>query len=233
MRPKETNSDLTIQIKAGSPDAIVSLKKENGTVEYKSVDLENLISALAATHKVNTGILPKNTRFFCGTLSRYRIGLETMPRMRDFGLFSRSVAAKGKKHRILRIPFPPCLFVFDVRTNKIRLSRVFALRGTLSRENDELCVFPFGNVYAGGDICWGSANLPRIKTPMNLIGVISIFLDSAFNGDLYRGRTNLVYDDGSSVRGFWDLVKYLDGKETFPDRGLKTSTTKLQSLVLE
>jgi len=226
------NSDLTIKIKSGASDAAISLIGQDGTSKHKTVSVDDLISVLTSTHKINTGILPRNTRFFSGSRSKYKIGLETIPRVRNFGVYSRSIADKGRKREIKRIPFPACLFVFDVNGEKIVRIKVFALRSFISQESDELYRFPFGNIYAGGKVCWGSAELPKIKMPMNLISVISIFFDSSFNGDLFNG-TGVRDDEGNRLGSFWELITYLDGKESFPDRVLRGSGSTLASLIAE
>ncbi len=226
------DSGLTVKIKPGASDATMSLTGKDGMTKHKTVLIDDLIAALTSAHKINTGVLPRSTRFFSGSRSKYRIGLETISRVRNFGVYSRSIADDGKKCKIKRIPFPACLFVFDINGTKIVGTKVFALRSFISQENDELCKFPFGNIYAGGRVCWGSARLPKIKVPMDLIGVISVFLDSAFNGDLFSG-TGVRDDEGNRLGSFWDLITYLDGKESFPDKMLRASSVSLRSLITE
>jgi hypothetical protein len=225
-------TDLIIKLKAGASDAYVSLAEEGGISQCKTVSVDDLIAALSASQRMSTGVLPRNTRFFSGSPVRYKIGLETIARTRDFGVYSRNRDAENRKQKVLRIPFPACLFVFDVNASKITEGKVFALKGFISKRDDTLYNFPFGNTYAGGKVCWGSAKLPAIKTPMNLISAISVFFDSSFNGDLVGGRTWRPPPD-KAISDFWTLVKYLDGKEAFPENMLYASNTKLRNVIVE
>ena len=228
---KLQQSDLTIKIKAGSANASVSLAEHGGQSVHKSVAIDDLISTLTSSHKMNTGILPRSTRFFNGTASKYRIGLETIPRIRNFSMWSRSVESNGKP-KILQIPFPPCLFVFDVSGRKLIMTKVFALQALLSTENDDLYSFPFGNIYDDNKVCWGTAKLPAIQNPMNLISVISVFLDSNFNGDLFHLH-GIKTETGDRIDDFWSFIKYLDKKPVFPGDFLQPSDQKLWTLIKE
>lgn len=225
------NTDLVIRIKAGASDAHVSLTKD-GIAQCKTVALDDLISQLTASQKLSTGILPRNTRFFNGRPAQYRIGLETVARTRDFGVYSRAREEVGQGKKVLRIPFPPCLFVFDVTAGRVNATKVFALKNLIAKKTDGLYNFPFGNVYPEGRVCWGSARLPQIKTPMNLISVVSVFFDSPFNGDLVNERT-FKSPSGKRIPDFWSLVKYLDGKEFFPDNMLYKSHSSMSTLMKE
>jgi hypothetical protein len=229
MNPEK--ADLVIKIKSGMSDAHVSLTGEDGIVHHKTVSIEDLVTTLMASQTLSTGILPKNTRFFCGVPGKYQIGIETIARTRDFGLFSRSRYDVGDKQKVLRIPFPPCLFVFNVSNKRVASSRVFALKNPISTEVDCLYNFPFGNTYVeSGSVCWGSAKLIVVNTPMNLISMVSVFFDSAFNGDLV-GRSTWRSPKEKKIRDFWSLVNYLDGKETFPSELLYKSNIKLKQLI--
>jgi hypothetical protein len=233
MNMEKTN--LTIKLKAGASDAYVSLTEEGGTSQYKTVSVDDLIAALSTPQRLSTGVLPRNTRFFSGSPTRYKIGLETIARARDFGVFSRNRELENRKQDILRIPFPMCLFVFDISADKIQESKVFALSGSISKKDDTLYNFPFGNVYHNGVVCWGGSAglLPHIKTPMNLISAISFFLDSSFNGDLVTDRTwrSPGTTRQETLSDFWSLVKYLNGKEIFPENMLVASTVKLTEII--
>jgi len=224
-------TDLVVKIKAGASDAHVSLNKD-GIVQHKTVSLEDLVAQLTASQKLSTGVLPRNTRFFNGTPVKYRIGLETIARTRDFGVFSRTREEVGEGKKVLRIPFPPCLFVFDVTSGQISATKVFALKHLISKKTDHLYNFPFGNVYGEGRICWGQAKMLPIRAPMNLISMISVFFDSPFNGDLVNERT-FRSPPGERIPDFWSLVNYLDGKEAFPDNLLYKSAVSLKTLMKE
>lgn len=224
-------SDLLIRVPAGSSEAQVTLTNEKGISSHKTVMMDNLISNLTSSFRFSTGLLPTNTRFFSGTTTDYVIGIESPARVRRFLRSSYRTESTGKLPKELKIPFPACLFVFEVRGAKIKQSKAFALRGPASREIDTVCRFPFGNTYHDGRICWGSNSLPAINNPMGLVGCVATFYDAPFNGDLFDSTTYRRPLDSDDVRDFWSMLVYLNGKEIFPQEMLHDLKIQLGRLM--
>ena len=220
--------DFIIKMREGEGNAKITVVKK-GIVLHKTVDVSELIENLTKSHKISTGILPRNTRFFSGTKINYTIGMETLPRVRDFGVFSRVRAEENKKQKVMKIPFPPCLFIFSVKNGKLSHTEVHALSRKISTENEMLYYFPFGNTYQDGKVCWGTAYPPSVKIPMNLISAVSTFFDSAFNGDLVSSYS--WKQKGTLTSDFWSLIKFLDGKESFPQNMLNPTNKILKKVM--
>jgi len=219
--------DLVIRIPAGSSEAHVTMTNDKGIASHKTVIMDNLISSLTSSFVFSTGLLPNNTRFFSGTTSDYMIGIESPGRVRRF--LQTSYSMSGKMPKELSVPFPSCLFIFNVKGCKIIASKVYGLKGALHKETDSVCRFPFGNTYHHAGICWGSNKMPSISSPMSLISVIATFYDAPFNGDLYDGRTIRSPKGNDTVKDFWSALVYLNGKETFPLEMLYDMNIQLSS----
>jgi hypothetical protein len=115
---------------------------------------------------------------------------------------------------------PRCLFVARIRNNNVSHSWMFCLKEPFNKWSDILYSFPYGNVYDHGGICWGTANIPKIAKPMDLVGVLAAFFDSNFNGDLIDSYTFISPDvdyDEDPIDTLWDLVKYVENMEEFPE----------------
>ena len=224
-------SDLLIRIPSGSSEAQVTLTDDRGVEAHKTVVMDSLISNLTSSFKFSTGLLPNNTRFFSGTATDYIIGIESPSRVRRFLRSSYTTRSSGKLPNELKIPFPTCLFVFYVKGIKIRNTRVFSLRSPLSRSNDVMSRFPFGNTYQDGKVCWGSAKLPSISNPMMLVSCIATFYDAPFNGDLFDRQTFNRPLDTDIASDFWSLLAYLNGKGTFPQEMLRDLRVNLNNIM--
>lgn len=218
--------NLIIKLGNNEPDATVVMESD-GIKTQKVVSIDELASSLASTHKVSTGIIPRGTRYFSGANKNFNICIETAGRQRLFfaDFYSKRELAQAQglpfKPEQLTVPFPPLLFFFQIKGGKIRDTIVLAVKQTLSRETDQLYRFPFGNTSADGRVCWGNNKLPEIKTPMDLVAVMSTFLDAPFNGDLLDNRTVSPFNDGETkIKDFWELIRYVSGKEKFPEEAL-------------
>lgn len=224
-------SDLNIRIPSGSSEAQVTLTDDKGIEKHKTVMVDNLISNLTSSFRFSTGLLPANTRFFSGTATDYLIGIESPSRVRRFLRSSYNTQVNGKMPKELKIPFPTCLFVFEVRESKVRKSQAFAVRGSVVRESDTVCRFPFGNIYHDGRICWGKNSLGAINNPVALTGVVATFFDAPFNGDLFDRNTIRKPMDMKEDLNFWSMLKYLNGKEIFPQEMLYDLKTRISRLM--
>ncbi len=225
---KVEDCSLTITIPGAGTDAHVSIVAPDGISKQKTVSVDDIVANLASSYRFSTGLLPKGTRFFSGSLNDYLICIEMEERVRKM----RSV---GNEERTRMIPFPKCLFIFFVRSNKIIQTYIHSLKKNLESDKDTLYHFPFGNVYQDGHVCWGGASLMKVNQPMELVGIINIFLDSGFNGDLIEENTYLApssYKKGESrIRDFWSLLNYLEKRDAYPSSMLKRSECRYKSII--
>lgn len=206
--------DLIAKISSNSSEVSVSLMEKNGTIRQKSVSIDELVSQLVSSHQISTDILPRGTRFYKGGASDYTIGIELAPKRRPIQISSYD----GTTRKV--VPVPRCLFIARIRNKQFYKSWLFSLASPFNKWNETLYSFPFGNVYDGGSICWGSAYILEVRRPMDLIAVLSSFFDSTFNGDLVEGyafeRPDVEYGE-EEVRGLWPLVSYLENMDVFPN----------------
>jgi len=221
------NSDLLIKIPNGSSEAKISLINEDGISQHKNITINDLISKLTASFKFSTGLLPNNTRFYSGSSTDYIIGIESPAGVRRFLKASRT----NKKPEALNIPFPNCLFIFNIKNSKIRWSKLYSLKRPAYVETDAMYRFPFGNTYSDGRICWGNNKLKIVSSPIKLMEHIAMFYDAPFNGDLFDSETINYPTNSKNVNDFWSLLVYLDGKKIFPYEILKEMNIKLKSIM--
>lgn len=221
------SAEINIKISSNNSSPVVSLKHDDGVVKHKKVSIEDLISSLSKLGGTVTGILPPNTRWYDGKPNDYSVAIEVMPKVRDFYLYEPAVASikTDYKPKHLKVPFPPLLFFFKVKNNKVLDCKLYAQVERIIKKNTSLYYFPFGNVYSDGRICWGSASVTdKIKETTHLIGVIDRFLNSSFNGDLISNNSyNKKYFP--NCRYFWDVIYHLNGKTAFPLEALNKATT--------
>lgn len=218
------STEMLIKLNNTSADATV-VTKNNNISTTKVISIESLITSLTGGHKISTGILPKGTKFFSGSLSDYIIGIE-IPRcirplryVRD-GVFE------------YNIPFPMCFVVFYVIDGRISNTYVYALKNPVTSKSTELFNFPFGNTYGDGRVCWGGVRLSEVKSPTELLSTISLFFGSEYNGDLISSSS---FDESVELNITMGVVKTLldalNGKEFFPNELLYKSIKNLKNII--
>lgn len=202
-------SVLTIKISSDNPDVLMSIDR-GGIISKKFVSIDDLTSSLVDSYKFSTGIIPKGTRFFSGTLSNYVIGIETPAITKLCNLF----IDKEKIQKLL--PIPRCLFTFRIRDNSVEESFIHALKCSIFNESDDLFKFPYGNASNYGSICWGDVKTDKIKSPIEVISLISHFFCSYFNGDLFNNDTVNFHTLGLKDYSFSNFITIMEGQEKFP-----------------
>ncbi len=208
---------MNIQIDEERSGAVVKLKGEDDKLSTKIVSVDDLIFKLAQEIDVTTGILPTGTKFYSGTKNSYKIGIQVPSKVRTIQARIDDVLCDKT------IPFPETLFIFYVNDARILDSLMFACIPPLGRINDKLYIFPLGNVYDYGTICWGNSyTFPSITEPLILDGVVGRFFSSAFSGHMIEKS---LFNAPDGVVNFRTLLNYLSGKEYFPDSMLKVSRT--------
>jgi len=229
----ENIKDLVIRISPNSTEATVIIEK-GGVTAQKTVSVDDLAASLSANHQVNTGILPRGTRYYAGGGTNFTICTEAAPRVRSivFDYYARRQAAmangkdKDYKPSEISIPFPACLFVFTVKGGKLRTSKVVAVKQTLNATKDRVYRFPFGNTFGDARICWGYNNMPKFEKPMDAVSLMALFFDAPFNGDLLDSHTITEFKDGRKhIVDALALIKHIEGKEKFPEEALSELST--------
>ncbi len=222
-----TNATLTIELKQGRTEAIARFKTDEGKIATKTIAVADLIAELSRDLEITTGVLPGGTRFYSGTKSVYRIGIQVPAKVRTADFTLHDVGPKR-----ITVPFPEMLFVFSIREKRISDSTLFACIPPIGRAHDRLYFFPFGNVWEDGRICWGSVHQPQIEEPIVLDTMVTRFFSSAFSGHLVHG-SSMFNPPEEGIVNLRTLLEHLSGQEHFPDRILKASNTTLGSAMSE
>lgn len=198
---------------------IVVKTQENGVINSKIVDPEDIARALANQVKIDTGILPRNTRYYAKKDNGGVIVLEMPEHTRRI-----EHSRVGESYIV---PMPYTCFVIFYHTNNDRYSDtyyvyqtfLFATMGPILDSSTVLYRFPFGNVGSNGLVCWGTVQMPTVSSLSELSIVPELLLGSKFNGDLGAGSfMEFEHPDNPNVRIFQiaHLMRYLDGKDSFP-----------------
>lgn len=221
-------SEVIIKIPEESLNASMTIIGKDGISKQKSIAIEDLVANLVSDYKLSTGLLPFGARYFKGSAADYTVAVEIPAKVRDMTIFRYNAAGTKKIDEVIQIAYPVCLFYFVIKSYKIHDIRVFALKYPLQTDNDTLFCFPFSNVYGDGRVCWGKVVLPKVSKPMELVGVINLFLSSQFNGDL--SGHNFVSPKDKDIYDFWGVINYLKGMEEYPTDTLYASTFKFKTL---
>lgn len=214
---------VVIQFNEQSTEAAV-ITTRNGTSKRKTVATEDLVASIAGTMKMSTGLLPFGTKFYTGSKTEYRIGIE-IPGIIRHTSFSLPNIGRFEK----RIPFPSTLFLFHIQNDRIEQSKLYACRPPLARDYDTLYWFPLGNVFTSGQICWGSVKYRdmKITSPMVLDSVVNRFFSSVFSGHLVHG-TQAFHPPNDGITSLKTLVDHLEGQTAFPTNALKSAGVTLR-----
>lgn len=108
---------------------------------------------------------------------------------------------------------PSLVFYFHVCEERVKQTKVFAIKDKRPTENSCLYRYPFGNVNSGtGNVCWGSNTLSKIKELKGVEKIMTLFIQSPCNNDLYNSE-NCVGVKDLPLR---QLMEELKCKEMFP-----------------
>jgi hypothetical protein len=138
-----------------------------------------------ATYKLSTPILPKNCVFYQergdGSIV---VGIEVEKGMHD--------VVFGDNSQVIydQIGYPKLLFWFSLKKGKA-IAFVAAVKDTIIKNDTQLFLFPYSNVYVSGQICWSSLKDLTIKEVRQLEILPSLFLGATKNTDLYRNSENI------------------------------------------
>lgn len=193
---------------------MIKYKDSNGTVQTKLVDVEEFGRALSQQLRVDTGLLPRNTRYFSRTATTETLVLEKPYFIGDI--------TYGES-QVFTVPIPHTVYFLQFRTDSagnrdLVNSALFVTRGPIANMDTPLSFFPYGNIYADGRICWGTVRLPRFPSLSDASGIPNLLLSSNFNGDLSRNVFTPFTDEENDieVNRSEHLMRYLNGKDVFP-----------------
>lgn len=209
MRDNRTLIDLD----DASGEAQVWIQRAGKPMITKTVSIDDLVAAMSKGFEITTGILPQGVKFYSGTKSHYKIGIEVPGRRRTVS-FSLTT---GKFD--VEIPFPDMLFIFEVSRGHYQSSKGFAVIPPVGLSNDQLYLFPFGNISHNGSICWGSAATGEVTDAIMLDSAVNKFFSSVFSGHYVWGTNTFHPPEG--VGDLQELINYLKDKEDFPSSMLK------------
>lgn len=226
--------------------AVVEGSAPNGEMFQKKVTPKQLLDILADS-------FPEESGEDCGNLKLVApipSNCSSYEHMEGFYLGSES--SNGSRRAIFYLPserrvmyyqttenpylfeFPALIFYMETRKDKMDTSmmRIYAVKEkTLSEigSDTKLYHYPFGNVYAEGRICWGSTQLPEIKSFNDFKKVILTFFGGVTNDDLFRtlGRFH------KKITCQRELLEFLVKEEKFPDELLVDTGHTLEEFELK
>lgn len=111
---------------------------------------------------------------------------------------------------------PSLAFSFQVDKGRLQNTRVFVLKDENPTENSVLYRYPFGNVHDDGRVCWGSNVFPDIREIKRLEMVMTLFIQSPCNSDLYQSEKCI----GMKNVTLRELFEQLHNKQGFPEEYL-------------
>lgn len=209
------NYEFEVNIRITDEGIDVVDKREDGTVAYKRVELQELLKVLDLSSEkseiltVDSKQLPKNCiRVFShvsekATSNGYFLYVEE-------GNFDITYYKDVFKD----FHMPNLLFYFSINKNKIVKSKVFAVKDKIDEITDDTILYryPFGNVFTGGNICWGTNVLPKITSPLQLKGIPYMFINSPTVDDLYpkykdMTQRELLMDLQNKKFGVYDILQ--------------------------
>ncbi len=111
---------------------------------------------------------------------------------------------------------PSLVFSFHVNKGRLMNTRVFTLKDEEPTDNSVLYRYPYGNVYEDGRVCWGSNVFPDICEIKRLEMVMTLFIQTPCNSDLYRSEECI----GQNDVPLRELFEQLRNVQIFPEEYL-------------
>lgn len=167
-------------------DGPVQTKKYLETEDLRDIFLQNV--------SLDTGLLPKGCQYYLKQDGHTIVILEVAATKR------RILYRHGREIIEYEIPIPNLVFGLHFQGGNLRHSYCAASQMPVMDLNARIYRFPFGNVYPDARICWGNAQLPRIRQTAEASQIPFLFFEAPFNGDLSS--------DANSFRG--DLHTYFE-----------------------
>lgn len=171
----------------------------------KYISPESLASILMSSHDIENTYetpmpLPQNCIYYKRKNDKELFILEKPAHRREVTYYGTKFTDVG---------FPKLLFgyIIDCKTTTIEKTILVAVKNDIFIKPDtEIFKYPFSNVYASGNCCWGTCVVPKIDHPYQLSSLPELYLFQEDNGDLYEG----VNASGLQYR---ELLGELQGKD--------------------
>ena len=107
---------------------------------------------------------------------------------------------------------PSLVFSFHVDKGRLKDTRVFTLKDEKPTDDSVLYRYPFGNVHNNGEVCWGSNAFPDILEIKRLEMIMTLFIQSPCNSDLYQSEKCI----GMKDVPLRELFEQLRNVQSFP-----------------
>lgn len=185
MKLLETRIDLSDYEKV---DVTLS-DSETGECLSKKVELKAYLKLLSRAEDGEATVIP---RLPAGTLGGVRYAGEDTFYIEVYVDADIHPTAYLNDDSIVLLPFPSLIFMTEVKSGKMVTSRVYAVKERYRAVNDgtELYMFPYGNVYQTGRICWGgNHDVFDVRSITDVELVIERFFSAVMNNDLYQQNT--------------------------------------------
>lgn len=123
---------------------------------------------------------------------------------------------RGETREDYTLTFPTLLMAVSFRAGRMEKSQLWCVKPGMEKKlstgssDPALAMFPYGNVYAHGGICWGTTPIKDIRQPSD---AIEAFFNSGFNGDLYSPGMLV---EGRTATGRGSLHELLRSKIELP-----------------
>lgn len=174
---------------------IVKMMQENqdGVKLFSSfATVQDFCNALAANAKIETPILPQSCFKYMSTQESMSVFLFYSGRKLDFSIHDRGAHGPEKINIYVpntviqaRLSLPN-----ESKTMMLQGAKIFFTDSIIPVEKMKMYKPPFPNVYADGQICFGSVHRGTYPSD-NLMGIDSVynmFFGNVANWDLYRGE---------------------------------------------
>jgi PRTRC genetic system protein B len=190
IKPRQTVSLLPPDIEAAvffMQDQLMFCQREQGDI-LKPLALKTLRAALS-TGGVDSGWLPPAV-IRCGESTQGPwAALWTNPASHRLTLVNEQLQKEGQKHLRISAPLPGLVLCGHGRRYAL-----FATEGAEFNPQARALHAPLPNVHPDGMICWGSNHAPT-ASPGQVPSAWRLFIDSPFNADLSRGKSQACADD--------------------------------------
>lgn len=127
------------------------------------------------------------------------------------------------------ICMPSLVFSFKVQEERLAETKVFTIKDDIPKEKSRLYRYPFGNVFDSGSVCWGNNCIPRIKDLKGLEMIMTLFIQSPCNDDLYNSEKCI----GVKELPLRQLLQNLKDKNVFPEEYLRPIKNQKKAVTIK
>lgn len=209
-------TDTKLSLTAGK---LILAATSSGKRLERVVDLTEVSSLLTDAARIESGILPPNTRLCRMTDTGAVLAVEVPVAKYRVSIKHDSYYMSREQMFVDEVPLPAALFIFRASKNRdggynLNSGSIYALKSRLKTEQDELFLYPAPNVQPGQTICWGfdqySANRHTYRSFAGFEGAVRLFFSAAFNDHCFeKSRLSQTFD-WSKIPDYRAVEKYFD-----------------------